>query len=106
MHKKEFNDILYVWISKRKLSELGKYAKMGRQFEEVKHNKRNQSSPTRQHILAMAALYTPKIGMEAISTVIALSTAAFVANIGCNQYYLTNIVYCCPLSTYLKQLLI
>jgi hypothetical protein len=55
---------------------------------------------------AMAMLHAPKVGMETMERIIALSAAAFASNIGIAPEYLVNVVGMYLSAAYLKTLLI
>ena len=58
------------------------------------------------HLHEMAMLHAPKMGVEIMDKVIALSAAAFVANIGIDPSYLRQVCKISPRPTTLKQLLV
>lgn len=97
------NDELYICVSKRKMSELHKYAKIGKRFEQVIQNNKYQNTPL---IGRLAALYVLIVGINAIANMIVLATTEFLSNVGGSYIDISHLVYCCPLSTCLKQLLI
>ena len=106
MLTERFNDELYIHVSKRKLSNLEAYAKIGKEFEVPIHMKKYKITPSDRRHRIMAVLYTPKIGMEAIANIITLSPMIFITNINPLDSSLPNISFTCPTSTYLKQLVV
>jgi hypothetical protein len=86
---------------------LEKYAQVGRNIDKyLKHTKRYTSTPLGRRLHAMAMSHAPKVGVETMEKVLALSAAAFAANMGVACADVLAVAKVSPSSTTLKQLMV
>ena len=90
-----------------KLRALEKDAKLSRQImKKLKKAKQYKGSAVGRRLHAMAMLHAPTLGLESLEKVMALSSAAFAANLGLGNEHLAAAAAMSPSATHLKNLLI
>ena len=99
------NKDYYTHISFRHLRELEKLANIAKKLTSKLDQKKYVGSPLGRRLLGQAILQCPKVGGEALATIISLSVAAFLADCDVTSL-LPNVPLVCPSRNTLKLILV
>ena len=97
----------HMQVSRKRLKWLDKYAKMGHVIiRNIKKVKQYVTTLLERQLHVMTMLHAPKVGIENMKKVIALSTAVFTVNMGIDEAILFSITSIIPSSTTMNDILL
>ena len=105
IEKEVFSNRLYTRVLTRIYNKLINDAKIGHTMKEhLRNSQQYISTPLGRRLHGMAMVYAPKVGTETMETIVALSSAAFAANMGVYADDLVHIGRIIPSARTLKAL--
>ena len=105
IEKEVFSNRLYTRVLTRIYNKLINDAKIGNTMKEhLRNSQQYISTPLGRRLHGMAMVYAPKVGTETMETIVALSSAAFAANMGVHADDLVHIGRISPSARTLKAL--